>query len=144
MEFIETPTFGQIQRYLNQIDFCLRISVINIFIHISHLVLDDETVLVSHIFYYIFLYIFNIIVNFLYFYILYFYYILLNSWTDCNIYWITGQRYALLEMQALVAVLIHNFYVEPVDTLKNLRLQVDMLLTPTKPLRARFIPIYNK
>jgi len=143
MEFIETPTFGQIQRYLNQIDFCLRKSVINILTHISHLVLGHETVLVSHIFYYIFLYILYIFVNFLYFYILYFY-IFLNRWTDCNIYWITGQRYALLEMQALIAILINKFYLEPVDTLKNLRLQLNILLTPTEPLRVRFVPIYNK
>jgi len=47
-------------------------------------------------------------------------------------------------MQAMMAILIYNFYVEPMDALKNVRFQVDMLMTPIKPLRARFVPIYKK
>jgi len=47
-------------------------------------------------------------------------------------------------MQALIAILMHNFHLEPVDSLKNLRLQADMLLTPIEPLRVRFVPICNK
>jgi len=47
-------------------------------------------------------------------------------------------------MQAMTAILIHNFYVEPMDTLKNLRFQADMLMSPIEPLRARFVPIYKK
>jgi len=50
----------------------------------------------------------------------------------------------MLEMQAMIAILIHNFYLEPVDNLKNLRLQTDMMLSPVEPLRVRFVPIFNK
>jgi len=50
----------------------------------------------------------------------------------------------MLQMQAIVAILIHNVYLEPMDDLKKLRLQTDMLLSPIEPLRARFIPIRNQ
>jgi len=47
----------------------------------------------------------------------------------------------LLEMKAMVASLIYNFYLEPVDYLKNLQLQADLILRPIHPIRMRFIPI---
>ncbi|XP_071647079.1 cytochrome P450 4C1-like isoform X3 [Temnothorax longispinosus] len=52
-----------------------------------------------------------------------------------------GQRFAMLEMKAMIASLIHNFYLEPIDYLKNLRMQVDLVLRPAKPLRVKFIPV---
>ncbi|XP_011699209.1 PREDICTED: cytochrome P450 4C1-like [Wasmannia auropunctata] len=52
-----------------------------------------------------------------------------------------GQRFALLEMKAMVAPLVHNFYLEPVDYLKNLRLQVDLILRPAHPLCVKFVPV---
>jgi len=54
-----------------------------------------------------------------------------------------GQRFAMLEMKAMVASLIHNFLLEPIDYLKNLRILVDVVLRPAHPLRVRFIPICN-
>ncbi|XP_011871473.1 PREDICTED: cytochrome P450 4C1-like, partial [Vollenhovia emeryi] len=50
-----------------------------------------------------------------------------------------GQRYAMLEMKAMIAPLIHNFYLEPIDYLKNIRMNVDLLLRPSHPLRVKFI-----
>jgi len=50
----------------------------------------------------------------------------------------------MLQLQAMIATLLHNFYLEPMDDLKNLRLQLDMLLSPIEPLRARFVPICNQ
>jgi len=55
-----------------------------------------------------------------------------------------GQRFALLEMKAMIAPLIHNFYLEPVDYLKDLSLKVDLVIRPAHPLRVRFIPIATK
>ncbi|KYM95340.1 Cytochrome P450 4C1 [Cyphomyrmex costatus] len=52
-----------------------------------------------------------------------------------------GQRFAMLEMKAMVASLIHNFYLEPIDYLKDLKMQADITLCPTHPLRIRFIPV---
>ncbi|KAG5305990.1 CP4C1 protein, partial [Acromyrmex insinuator] len=51
-----------------------------------------------------------------------------------------GQRYAMLQMKMMVTSLIHHFYLEPVDYIKNVRLQVDFILHP-HPLRVRFVPI---
>lgn len=53
----------------------------------------------------------------------------------------TGQRLAMLELKALIASLVHHFYLEPVDNLKNLRIKGDMVLRPAQPLRVKFIPI---
>ncbi|XP_036146947.1 cytochrome P450 4C1-like isoform X2 [Monomorium pharaonis] len=52
-----------------------------------------------------------------------------------------GQRFALLEMKAMIASLIHNFYVEPVDYLKDLRTGVDLVFRPLNPHRLKFIPV---
>ncbi|XP_036144046.1 cytochrome P450 4C1-like isoform X1 [Monomorium pharaonis] len=55
-----------------------------------------------------------------------------------------GQRFALLEMKAMIAFLIHNFYLEPEDYLKDLRMEVDLLLHPIHPHRIKFVPIAKK
>ncbi|XP_011701315.1 PREDICTED: cytochrome P450 4C1-like [Wasmannia auropunctata] len=52
-----------------------------------------------------------------------------------------GQRYAMLEMKAMIASLIYDFYLEPVDYLKDLRLLMDIILRPAYPLRVKFVPI---
>ncbi|XP_039312577.1 cytochrome P450 4C1 isoform X1 [Solenopsis invicta] len=52
-----------------------------------------------------------------------------------------GQRFAMLEMKAIMASLIYNFYLEPVDYLKDLRFMTDMITRVTGPIRTRFVPI---
>ncbi|XP_036150399.1 cytochrome P450 4C1-like [Monomorium pharaonis] len=55
-----------------------------------------------------------------------------------------GQRFAMLEMKAMLAPLIHNFYLEPVDYLKDLRMILDGTLRPINPHRIKFVPIDTK
>ncbi|XP_025265743.1 cytochrome P450 4C1-like isoform X2 [Camponotus floridanus] len=55
-----------------------------------------------------------------------------------------GQRLGLLMMKAIIAPLIHNFYVEPVEYLKNIRLLLDLVIHPAHPVHIRFIPIEYK
>jgi len=43
-------------------------------------------------------------------------------------------------MKAMIAPLMHNFYLEPVEYLKNIRLKADMIIRP-HPVHIRFIPI---
>ncbi|XP_014467799.1 PREDICTED: cytochrome P450 4C1-like, partial [Dinoponera quadriceps] len=38
-----------------------------------------------------------------------------------------GQRFALLELKALIAPLVYNFYLEPIDYLKDIRFKVDFV-----------------
>ncbi|XP_011878432.1 PREDICTED: cytochrome P450 4C1-like [Vollenhovia emeryi] len=52
-----------------------------------------------------------------------------------------GQRYAMLELKAMIAPLVQNFYLEPVDYLKDLRIHIDLILRPAHPVRIRFVPI---
>ncbi|XP_071573442.1 cytochrome P450 4C1-like [Temnothorax nylanderi] len=52
-----------------------------------------------------------------------------------------GQQYALLQIKALIAPLIQNYYLEPIDYLRNLRLQTDLVLRPACPLRVKFVPM---
>ncbi|KYN21511.1 Cytochrome P450 4C1, partial [Trachymyrmex cornetzi] len=54
-----------------------------------------------------------------------------------------GQRFAMLEMKAMIASVIHNFYLEPIDYLKDVQLQTDITLCPTRSLRIKFIPIHK-
>ncbi|KAL6262133.1 hypothetical protein P5V15_007232 [Pogonomyrmex californicus] len=52
-----------------------------------------------------------------------------------------GQRFAMLEMKTVIAALVNNFYLEPVDYLKNLRFKLDMITRVTHPIRVKFVPI---
>ncbi|KAG5332899.1 CP4C1 protein, partial [Acromyrmex charruanus] len=61
---------------------------------------------------------------------------------DCDIYKIF-QRFDMLEMKTMIASVIHNFYLEPIDYLKHVQLQTDITLCPTQSLRIRFISIHK-
>ncbi|XP_072766429.1 cytochrome P450 4C1-like isoform X4 [Anoplolepis gracilipes] len=52
-----------------------------------------------------------------------------------------GQRFAMLELKAIIAPLLHNFYLEPLDYLKNLQIRIDLVTRPAHPIRLNFIPI---
>ncbi|XP_011631299.2 cytochrome P450 4C1-like, partial [Pogonomyrmex barbatus] len=52
-----------------------------------------------------------------------------------------GQRFAMLEMKAIIAPLIYNFYLEPIDYLKNIRFMADFVLHVVHPIRVRCVPI---
>ncbi|KAG5324027.1 CP4C1 protein, partial [Acromyrmex heyeri] len=65
-----------------------------------------------------------------------------NCISDCDIYKIF-QRFDMLEMKTMIASVIHNFYLEPIDYLKHVQLQTDITLCPTQPLRIRFISIHK-
>ncbi|KMQ90454.1 cytochrome p450 4c1 [Lasius niger] len=45
-----------------------------------------------------------------------------------------GQRFGLLELKAMIAPLVHNFYLEPIDYLKDVQLKVDMIIRPSHPV----------
>ncbi|XP_029157489.1 cytochrome P450 4C1-like isoform X1 [Nylanderia fulva] len=55
-----------------------------------------------------------------------------------------GQRFAMLEMKAMIAPLVHNFYLEPVDHIKDVRLRADLIIRPSHPVRVKFVPIEGK
>jgi len=46
----------------------------------------------------------------------------------------------MLQMEMMIASLIHNFYLESVDYIKEIRFQVDIIVHP-HPLRVRFVPV---
>ncbi|XP_020295617.1 cytochrome P450 4C1-like [Pseudomyrmex gracilis] len=52
-----------------------------------------------------------------------------------------GQRYAMLELKAIIASLIHNFYLEPVDYIKNVGIKAELVLRFNCPVRMKFVPI---
>uniref|UniRef100_UPI003B63BAC5 cytochrome P450 4C1-like n=1 Tax=Odontomachus brunneus TaxID=486640 RepID=UPI003B63BAC5 len=52
-----------------------------------------------------------------------------------------GQRFAMLEMKIMIATLVRNFYLEPIDYLKDMKIIADIILRPNHPLRVRFVPI---
>ncbi|KAL6417731.1 hypothetical protein ACFW04_014342 [Cataglyphis niger] len=55
-----------------------------------------------------------------------------------------GQRFGLLELKAMIAPLIHNFYLEPINHLKDIRLTADIIIRPSQPVHIKFIPIIRK
>ncbi|XP_032682980.1 cytochrome P450 4C1-like [Odontomachus brunneus] len=51
-----------------------------------------------------------------------------------------GQRFAMLELKAIIAYLVHNFYLEPIDYLKDIRINIDFILRPNN-MKIKFVPI---
>ncbi|EZA51531.1 Cytochrome P450 4C1 [Ooceraea biroi] len=49
-------------------------------------------------------------------------------------------KFALLQMKAMIAPLLHSFYLEPIDYLKDLKIKSALILRPAHPLRVRFVP----
>ncbi|KAL2719308.1 cytochrome P450 4C1-like isoform X1 [Vespula squamosa] len=52
-----------------------------------------------------------------------------------------GQKFAMLELKLIIAHILHNFYLEPVDELDDIQMTGDLILHPTKPHCLKFIPI---
>ncbi|KAI4475758.1 hypothetical protein M0802_015035 [Mischocyttarus mexicanus] len=52
-----------------------------------------------------------------------------------------GQKYAMLEIKLMVAHILHNFYLEPVEDLDKVKLGGNINLKPEKPVHVKFIPI---
>lgn len=54
---------------------------------------------------------------------------------------ILGQRFAMLELKAMSAFLLRNFYLEPIDLAHKVPLLKDLVIRPAKPIHIKFIPI---
>ncbi|XP_031850007.2 cytochrome P450 4C1 [Nomia melanderi] len=52
-----------------------------------------------------------------------------------------GQKFAMFEMKASLGLLLHNFYLEPVDYIKDIAIDTDLVIRPAHPIRTKFIPI---
>ncbi|KAG7206576.1 hypothetical protein KM043_000260 [Ampulex compressa] len=52
-----------------------------------------------------------------------------------------GQRFAMMELKAMVGHLLHHFILEPVDYLKDLRIIADLVIRPAHPIRIKFVPV---
>ncbi|XP_014487496.1 PREDICTED: probable cytochrome P450 4ac1, partial [Dinoponera quadriceps] len=52
-----------------------------------------------------------------------------------------GQRFAMLEMKAMIAPLIRNFYLEPVDYLKDMQITTNLILRSKYSMHVKFVPI---
>jgi len=49
----------------------------------------------------------------------------------------------MLEIKAMIIPLLQNFYLEPIDYLKDIQIKADLILRPAHPIRMKFIPIQN-
>ncbi|KZC13846.1 PREDICTED: cytochrome P450 4C1-like [Dufourea novaeangliae] len=54
-----------------------------------------------------------------------------------------GQRFAMMELKTVLAYLLYNFHFEPVDYLKDVCINTDLVIRPAHSLRTKFIPIEN-
>ncbi|KAI4477385.1 hypothetical protein M0804_012771 [Polistes exclamans] len=52
-----------------------------------------------------------------------------------------GQKLAMNEFKLMVAFILYNFELEPVDELDDVTFSAEPILVPSKPLRIKFIPI---
>ncbi|KAL7303904.1 hypothetical protein TKK_0004024 [Trichogramma kaykai] len=52
-----------------------------------------------------------------------------------------GRKFAMMEMKALLARILYDFYLEPIDHLSDIQIQLDMVLRPSTPVHTKFIKI---
>ncbi|XP_026829554.1 cytochrome P450 4C1-like [Ooceraea biroi] len=52
-----------------------------------------------------------------------------------------GQRFAMMELKTVIGTLVHNFYLEPIDYLKDIRCLADIIIRIKEPVRVKIIPI---
>ncbi|KAF7393497.1 hypothetical protein HZH68_010316 [Vespula germanica] len=52
-----------------------------------------------------------------------------------------GQKFAVLRLKIIVAYILHNFYLKPVDKLDDVKMIGDFILGSPKPPRIKFISI---
>jgi len=49
----------------------------------------------------------------------------------------------MMEMKTMIATLVHNFYLEPIDRLKDIPFLADFILRVKHSLRVKFVPIQS-
>ncbi|EZA46562.1 hypothetical protein X777_00032 [Ooceraea biroi] len=47
----------------------------------------------------------------------------------------------MMELKTVIGTLVHNFYLEPIDRLKDIRFFMDLIIRPKHPVRVKFVPI---
>ncbi|XP_001601822.2 cytochrome P450 4C1 [Nasonia vitripennis] len=52
-----------------------------------------------------------------------------------------GQKFAIMELKSLIARILYDFYLEPVDRTTDMRLIADIILRPLDPVHLKFIKI---
>ncbi|XP_011502147.1 PREDICTED: cytochrome P450 4C1-like [Ceratosolen solmsi marchali] len=55
-----------------------------------------------------------------------------------------GQKFAMLELKSLLANILYNFYLEPIDYICDFELYQDIVIRPDKPIHTKFIQIDRK
>lgn len=46
----------------------------------------------------------------------------------------------MLELKVLIAYLLYNFEMKALESIKNVKLLQDMVITPMGPIKVKFIP----
>lgn len=54
---------------------------------------------------------------------------------------IAGQKFAMMELKAVIAHLLQNFYLEPIDLAHEIPIVADLVIRPARPIHMKFIPI---
>ncbi|XP_026831397.1 cytochrome P450 4C1 isoform X2 [Ooceraea biroi] len=52
-----------------------------------------------------------------------------------------GQRFAMMELKTVISTLVHNFYLEPIDHLKDVQFLMAIIMRSKQPMRVKFVPI---
>ncbi|XP_058800775.1 cytochrome P450 4C1-like [Phymastichus coffea] len=52
-----------------------------------------------------------------------------------------GQKFAMMELKAVIAHLLHNFYLEPVDLAHEIPIITDLVIRPSRPIYMKFVSI---
>ncbi|XP_014216832.1 cytochrome P450 4C1-like [Copidosoma floridanum] len=52
-----------------------------------------------------------------------------------------GQKFAMIELKILMALILYNFHLEPIDRLCDIELVADIILRPNRPVQTRFVKI---
>ena len=53
----------------------------------------------------------------------------------------SGQKFAMMELKALIGRILYDFYLEPIDRISDMKIMADIVIRPQKPIRLKFIKI---
>lgn len=59
-------------------------------------------------------------------------------------YEILGQKFALLELKVLVAQVLYNFNLEPIDLAHEIIVMQDLVIRPMQEVRIKFVQRVNQ
>lgn len=66
---------------------------------------------------------------------------ILQAMIHYAIKYVSGQKFAMMELKSLIARILYNFKLEPIDKSADMKILLDIIIRPAHHVRTRFVKI---